>query len=82
VDADSFVNTIDGNLIAFNGTNGVCLPDNNNPAVRIAILGNAIHSNAQLGIDLGAPGPTPNPGNRLTGANNLQNFPILTRLPL
>jgi FG-GAP-like repeat len=75
VDADSFINTIDGNLIAFNGSNGVCLPDNNNPAVRIAILNNAIHSNAQLGIDLGAPGPTPNPGNRLTGANNLQNFP-------
>lgn len=75
VDADSFINTIDGNLIAFNGTNGVCLPDNNNPAVRIEILNNAIHSNTLLGIDLGAPGPTPNPGNRLTGANNLQNFP-------
>ena len=75
VDAFSVQNFIEGNLIAFNGTNGVCLPDNNNPAVRIAILNNAIHSNAQIGIDLGAPGPTPNPGNRLTGANNLQNFP-------
>lgn len=75
VDADSFVNTIDGNLIAYNGTNGVCLPDNNNPAVKILIINNAIHSNARLGIDLGPDGVTENPGNRLTGANNLQNFP-------
>lgn len=78
VDADSVINHVEGNLIAFNGNNGVCLPDNRNPAVRIDILGNAIFSNAQLGIDLGPPGPTPNPGNRLTGANNLQNFPELT----
>jgi hypothetical protein len=75
VDADSIINRIEANLIAFNGNNGVCIPDNRNPGVRIVILSNFIHSNAALGIDLGAPGPTPNPNNRLTGANNLQNFP-------
>ena len=50
-----------------------------------AIRGNSIFSNAGLGIDLGAntfPDPngvTPNdPNDADTGANNLQNFPVLT----
>src|SRR5439155_27299585 len=36
------------NVIAFNGLNGVCV----NNASGIAVLGNAIFSNAALGIDL------------------------------
>jgi len=65
-----------GNLIAFNGGNGIAL---NQSATGTAILGNSIHSNQQLGIDLGGDGVTPNdPVDPDSGANNLQNFPVLT----
>ncbi len=72
-----------GNVIAFNTGTGVLVSD---PSTRRAgILGNAIHSNGELGIDLG-PSGTP-AGNGVTGndpcdgdvgPNNLQNFPVLT----
>jgi hypothetical protein len=79
VDADSVSNFIRGNLIACNGANGIAIPANNNPGVRIAIESNSIVSNGALGIDLGQTGVTTNdakdPDN---GANELQNFPILT----
>src|SRR5262249_24239794 len=43
------------------------------------ILGNSIHDNAGVGIDLGGDGPTANDllldGD--TGANKLQNFPVI-----
>src|SRR5262249_51352718 len=80
---DSFGNTIGGtvsgaaNVIAFNLGNGVgigtAFPNGN------AILGNSIFSNGKLGIDLGLDGVTPNdPCDGDSGANKLQNHPVLT----
>lgn len=70
------------NRIAFNSLNGVTLWS---PAgTANAILGNEIHANGGLGIDLGYSGSglgvvTPNdPGDADPGANNLQNFPVIT----
>ncbi len=68
----------EGNTIAFNGGDGVYV----NSGIGNAILSNSIHSNTGLGIDLGANGVTPNdPGDGDAGANNQQNFPVLTVLP-
>lgn len=78
VDADSVRNTIEGNLIAFNGRNGICIPNNNNPGVRINMTANFIAANNDLGIDLGDPGLTPNDDKDPDGgANEQQNFPVL-----
>ncbi len=64
-----------GNLIAFNALDGVNIVNGSGDAV----LGNLIHSNAGLGIDLGTSGVTANDaGDADSGANNLQNFPLLT----
>ncbi|HXG64790.1 MAG TPA: right-handed parallel beta-helix repeat-containing protein [Blastocatellia bacterium] len=65
-----------GNVIAFNGGDGVAItfPGPGNP-----ILSNSIFANGGLGIDLGDDGVTPNdPCDADTGANDLQNFPVLT----
>jgi CSLREA domain-containing protein len=66
-----------GNMIAFNGGPGVkAHPD---AGTGNAILANAIHSNAGLGIDLSDDGVTPNDLlDSDTGPNNLQNFPLIT----
>lgn len=62
-----------GNLIAFNGGYGVHVASG-----IAAILGNRIHSNAALGIDLGDTIVTSNdPGDADAGPNDLQNFPVL-----
>jgi FG-GAP-like repeat len=69
-------NSDPGNVIAFNGGNGIAteLSSDN------AILSNAIFSNGGLGIDLGNDSVTPNDVcDSDTGVNNeLQNFPVLT----
>ena len=56
-----------GNQIAFNYGDGVRLGDTNTAGTAgIAIRGNSIFGNGGLGIDL------------LNGANNLQNYPVIT----
>ena len=64
------------NKIAFNGLHGVFVfPSSSRNSVR----GNSIFSNDGLGIELGATGVTPNDaGDSDPGANDLQNFPVLT----
>jgi len=71
-----------GNTIAFNSGSGVNIITDNfcgQLAINNAIFGNSIFGNTSLGIDLGTPGVDANdPGDTDTGANNLQNFPVLT----
>jgi CSLREA domain-containing protein len=85
IQAGASDNTIGGtaagtkNVISGNGGPGVAVESGTGNAV----LGNTISYNAGLGIDLGAPGVTPNdPGDPDTGANLLQNFPVLTSIVL
>lgn len=66
-----------GNVIAFNGLDGVAL--RSTAGSGNAILGNAIFDNGELGIDLDDDGVTLNdPGDGDAGPNNLQNFPVIT----
>ena len=79
-----------GNVIAYNGSHGINVGANFTDTGPLAsILGNSIHSNGFLGIDLPSltSGPTPNdlsppclspPGPDCdTGPNDLQNFPVI-----
>jgi hypothetical protein len=68
------------NTIAFNLRNGISVGGAIHPQGPEAqrISANSIHDNGQLGIDLGDDGVTPNDsGDGDTGANGLQNFPVL-----
>ena len=73
-----------GNMIAFNGGNGVTVGSSDYYyyyAVSNSILSNSIYSNSGLGIDLGDNGVTPNtPGGPHSGPNDFQNFPVLTNV--
>jgi hypothetical protein len=85
IDSGAFGNTIGGtesgagNLIAFNAGNGVTVGNGaTDDAAGNAILGNSIHGNGGIGIDLGNDGPTANtPGGPHDGPNELQNTPVL-----
>jgi len=70
------LNPGDGNVIAFNTQVGVGL---NNNGLRNRILGNAIYSNAGLGIDIEGDNLVTNndPGDGDGGTNNRQNFPVI-----
>jgi uncharacterized repeat protein (TIGR01451 family) len=66
-----------GNIIAFNGFNGV--DSGASGSQSYAILGNSIFSNGGLGIDLNGDGLTPNDNcDGDTGTNGSQNFPQIT----
>lgn len=91
--AGSFSSVIGGtnagsrNIIAFNGADGIKVEGAISPPDGIRILGNSIHDNLGLGIDLstaplsdGARGDGPSPNDPLDpdgGPNRLQNHPIL-----
>lgn len=68
-----------GNIIGYNFV-GVSIECNASCSVGNAIPGNSIFSNTSLGIDLANDrNPAPNDAGDLdTGANNLQNYPIIT----
>ncbi len=66
-----------GNVIAFNGGEGLVVRS----GTRHTMRGNSIHDNATLGISLsfGLNAPTPNDlGDGDSGTNDLQNFPVVS----
>ncbi len=66
----------EGNVIAFNTNAGVTILG---PSRGNLVLGNSIHDNSGLGIDLNGDGITPNDlDDSDTGPNDLINFPVIT----
>ena len=74
IDADSTTNTISENLIACNGRNGVFIPQNSNPGVRIFLDDNFVYKNTSLGIDLGVVQHGQRPIDADSGANLHRTF--------
>ncbi len=69
----------EGNLIAFNSGSGSSTGAIWNLGLHVTIRGNSIHSNVGLGIDNGNIGVDANdPGDGDSGANAMQNFPIVS----
>ena len=74
-DGDGVTDAAEGNVISGNASDGVRVESGTGNVIR----SNSIFSNGGLGIDLGEDGVTPNDlGDRDTGPNNLQNFPVIS----
>ena len=70
-----------GNVIAFNGRDGISLFFSEPNALGNDFNENAIYSNGDRAIDLGDDGPTRNDrGDADEGPNRLQNFPVLEQV--
>jgi CSLREA domain-containing protein len=70
-----------GNTVAFNVASGIVLYSFGSDISGNTVRGNSIHDNGGIGIDLGNDGVTPNDlGDADTGANGLQNFPIVSHV--
>lgn len=82
VGSDEHDGEISGNVIALNVGNGIGVDTDDfcGPVVHgMSFLGNRIHHNGLLGIDLGLDGITANDAlDADTGVNGLQNFPVIT----
>ena len=77
INTGSIGNSVQFNTIHHNTGNGVHVSSTSNSN---SIRQNAIYLHQNLGINLGALGVTPNDTNDPdTGANNLQNFPVLQK---
>ena len=69
-------NSSEGNVIAYNSEYGVLLLTTS--ATNNAVLGNSIHDNRNLGIEIGLDGVTANDSlDADDGANGLQNYPVI-----
>lgn len=66
--------TAEGNVIAFNGGDGIYLSSSD--ADYNVILHNSIFKNSGLGIDLDPDGPTPNDSAGHSGPNQNKNYPV------
>jgi hypothetical protein len=70
-----------GNTVAFNTGTGISIYSFGADISGNTVRGNSVHDNGGIGIDLGNDGVTANDlGDPDTGANGLQNFPIVSKV--